>query len=150
MKATCLSGCILHASERLEVEKRQVKKTFPKTFTVQPLNGVPTEKRENGNGKTAFTVHAFIVCPFARFARVPYAQCTALRMRVVSLKRVRHVKCVYTDGARAEMHEIAISDQVVYCARRQSAGSRCCSRRSQKGTALYSASGSIPALPLSP
>ena len=37
-------------------------KTFPKTFTAQPLNGVPTEKRENGVYRSC--VHCLSICPF--------------------------------------------------------------------------------------
>ena len=42
----------------------QVKKTFPKTFTVQLLNVVPTAKRNSENGKRRLTVRPLTI-PFS-------------------------------------------------------------------------------------
>ena len=56
--------------QQMQSSTVQVKKTFPKTFTVQPLNIVPTAKRNSGNGKRRLTVRPLTV-PFS--ARVCHA-----------------------------------------------------------------------------
>ena len=57
----------------------QVKKTFPKTFTVQPLNVVPTAKRNSGNGKRHLTVRPLTVPFSARVCHAHFSLATRVR-----------------------------------------------------------------------
>ena len=57
-------------SEVYAIKFQKVKKTFPKTFTIQPLNVVPTAERNSGNGKRHSTVRPLTI-PFS--ARVCHA-----------------------------------------------------------------------------
>ena len=56
-----------------------VKKTFPKTFTVQPLNVVPTAKRNSGNGKRRLTVRPLTVPFSARVCHSHFSLATRVR-----------------------------------------------------------------------
>ena len=57
----------------------QVKKTFPKTFTVQPLNVVPTAKRNSGNGKRRLTVRPLTVPFSAHVCHAHFSLATRVR-----------------------------------------------------------------------
>ena len=56
-----------------------VKKTFPKAFTVQPLNVVPTVKRNSGNGKRRLTVRPLTVPFSARVCHAHFSLATRVR-----------------------------------------------------------------------
>ena len=69
----------------------EVKKTFPKTFTIQPLNVVPTAKRNSGNGKRRLTVRPLTVPFSARVCHAHFSLATRVRYpQVVKLVSTLH------------------------------------------------------------